>query len=111
MGAPARDAWLAPLTRHRLSPSTTCPPGTGFSALEKGGAKWPSKMNCAVSETGRHPIVPRIGGNLPVSRNAPQMADCVVADAVDIEPVSASNFPDNREKYREFCQFEGVLRI
>jgi hypothetical protein len=35
----------------------------------------------------------------------------MVADAVDIEPVSASNFPDNREKYREFCQFEGVLRI
>jgi len=26
----------------------------------------------------------------------------MVADAVDLEPVSASNFPANREKNREF---------
>jgi hypothetical protein len=30
--------------------------------------------------------------------------DCVVADAVGIEPVSASQFPDNREIIREFCR-------
>jgi hypothetical protein len=28
----------------------------------------------------------------------------VVADAVAVEPVSASRFPANREKYREFHQ-------
>ena len=30
--------------------------------------------------------------------------DCVVADAVTVEPVSASEFPANREKNREFCK-------
>jgi hypothetical protein len=29
----------------------------------------------------------------------------VVADAVDVEPVSAAKFPANREKNREFCNF------
>ena len=28
--------------------------------------------------------------------------ECVVADAVDVEPVSASEFPANREKNGEF---------
>ncbi len=32
--------------------------------------------------------------------------DWVVADAVAIEPVSASYFPANREKSREFCKFD-----
>jgi hypothetical protein len=31
------------------------------------------------------------------------LGDCVVADAVDLEPVSASKFPANREINREFC--------
>ena len=31
--------------------------------------------------------------------------DCVVADAVVVEPVSTPHFPDNREKNREFCKF------
>ena len=31
-------------------------------------------------------------------------ADCVVADAVVCEPVSAAKFPANREKNREFCR-------
>ena len=33
------------------------------------------------------------------------MGDCVVADAVAVEPVSAPKFPANREKNREFCKF------
>jgi hypothetical protein len=28
----------------------------------------------------------------------------VVADAVEVEPVSTTNFPANREKNREFCK-------
>ena len=43
-------------------------------------------------------------------RNSPQTVNCVVADAVAIEPVSASNFPANREINREFCAF-GKLRL
>jgi hypothetical protein len=30
----------------------------------------------------------------------PQLADCLVVDAVEIEPVSAVEFAENREKYR-----------
>jgi hypothetical protein len=32
---------------------------------------------------------------------SPRESECVVADAVAVEPVSASIFPANREKYRE----------
>jgi hypothetical protein len=32
-----------------------------------------------------------------------------VADAVTVEPVSASEFPANREKNREFCQFRASV--
>ena len=35
----------------------------------------------------------------------------VVADAVAIEPVSASQFPANREKNREFSEFKAIARI
>ena len=32
------------------------------------------------------------------------LGDCVVADAVQVEPVSTAEFPANREKNREFCR-------
>ena len=35
-------------------------------------------------------------------RKSPRTGDCVVADAVVVEPVSPYEFPANREKYREF---------
>ena len=34
-------------------------------------------------------------------RKSRQNGDCVVADAVTIEPISVFKFPGNREKYRE----------
>jgi hypothetical protein len=37
--------------------------------------------------------------------------DCVVADAVAVEPVSASKFPTNREKYREFYANTRNVRV
>ena len=43
----------------------------------------------------------QFGGNSHVLRNAAQVADCLVAEAVEIEPVSAWRFPNNRE----FLQF------
>src|SRR5207302_138501 len=38
-------------------------------------------------------------------------SDCVVVDAVRCEPVSASNFPDNREINREFAKFSRMRRF
>jgi hypothetical protein len=32
---------------------------------------------------------------------SPQTSDCLVAEAVEIEPVSTTEFAENREKYRE----------
>jgi hypothetical protein len=45
-------------------------------------------------------------GHLQVSGKSRGSKECVVADAVGIEPVSASQFPDNREIIREFCRIE-----
>jgi hypothetical protein len=42
-------------------------------------------------------------------RKSPRMWDCVVADALQIEPVSNLKFPANREINREFCRFRGPL--
>src|SRR5262249_32737277 len=44
------------------------------------------------------------------SRNSPQTADCLVAEAVVFEPVSGARFTENREKYREFDQINDRLR-
>jgi len=38
-------------------------------------------------------------------RKSPHMQDCVVADAVAVEPVSTPKFPANREINREFFNF------
>jgi hypothetical protein len=38
-------------------------------------------------------------------------SECVVADAVTIEPVPASKFAANREKNREFFKFLPIFRI
>ena len=35
-------------------------------------------------------------------RKSPEIQDCVVADAVQVEPVSTPKFPANREINREF---------
>jgi hypothetical protein len=43
-------------------------------------------------------------GILRYFRKSPFVGDCVVADAVAVEPVSASYFPANREINREFWQ-------
>ena len=51
----------------------------------------PRPTKCAVSETARTHSTAPIRGYLPVFGNALQMADCVVADAVTIEPVSPAN--------------------
>ena len=45
------------------------------------------------------------GSNIEVSE------DCVVADAVDQNPSPKTNFPANREKYREFAIFGPMAHI
>ena len=37
--------------------------------------------------------------------------DCVVADAVAVEPVSTPKFPANREINREFCRIHPLCEI
>jgi hypothetical protein len=39
------------------------------------------------------------------------LGDCVVADAVQVEPVSTPKFPANREKNREFYQIRALDAI
>ena len=39
------------------------------------------------------------------------LGDCVVADAVAVEPVSAPKFPANREINREFCRIRSLCEI
>jgi hypothetical protein len=48
--------------------------------------------------------MPPIRGYLPIVGKSLLVADCVVADAVAVEPVSTPKFPANREKNREFCK-------
>jgi hypothetical protein len=55
---------------------------------------------------GRNKRSRHLGGHSRVSRNALQKPDCLVAEAVEIEPVSAVEFAENREKYR----VNGVLK-
>jgi len=74
--------------------------GTGFGGPETPAPKRPSP-ELPVSETANDLKIPAIlGGNSRVFRNAPQTSDCVVAEAVAIEPVSTARFARNREKYR-----------
>jgi hypothetical protein len=61
---------------------------------KRGEMSRPTK--CAVSETARTHTTAPIRGYLPVFGNALQVADCVVADAVLIEPVSPCNFGNCR---------------
>ena len=44
------------------------------------------------------------GGYSARTGKSPLERECVVADTVVVEPVSASIFPANREKYREKCE-------
>jgi hypothetical protein len=46
-----------------------------------------------------------------VVRKSPGEQDCVVADAVTIEPVSIAKFPANREINREFHQIRPLCKI
>ena len=48
-------------------------------------------------------------GHLPATRKSPVAPECVVADAVGIEPVSAVKFPAFREKNREFLPKSSVF--
>jgi len=47
---------------------------------------------------------PEIEGRFAETRKTGFDKECVVADAVAVEPVSASKFPANKEIYREFCR-------
>jgi hypothetical protein len=48
-----------------------------------------------------------LSGYSAETRNSRLASNCVVVDAVRIEPVSVAKFPSTREKNREFRKFEG----
>ena len=66
-------------------------PGTGLRTPETIGAKRPAKTNCAVPETKCAHATRQLAGYLTNLRNTRFARECVVADAVRIEPVSTSN--------------------
>ena len=90
-------------------------PGTGLQSPETGR----QNRRCRDLNWRQRPHVPHLN-----PRKCPQIAgyssetgkhwfasDCVVADAAGCEPVSASQFPDNRENNREFSKFRPSVAI
>jgi ketosteroid isomerase-like protein len=107
--APAvREAWaravIAFLNRHYE-------PGTEFFRPEtKSKFRLVSPARDQISK-----IVRRTGrANAACSRKVSVIRDsgnCVVADAVQVEPVSTPKFPANREINREFCRLRSDVEI
>jgi hypothetical protein len=77
-------------------------PGNGILRPETGAQLWPPKANGRFAETERVPYQPPIPDISPAAGKSLQMGDCLVADAAMVEPVSAAQFPANREINREF---------
>src|SRR5215203_6656485 len=67
------------------------------------GEKHVPLFNCTSAETKPSHTMPPIRGYLPAAGKFPQTWDCVVADAVEVEPVSFPGFPAGRES-REFSE-------
>jgi hypothetical protein len=81
-----------------------------FAARDK-GAEIAAESGWPFAETKRPRASPPIPGFSPKAGKSPLDQDCVVADAVAIEPVSASKFPAIREMNCEFLQFRGLQAI
>ena len=86
-------------------------PGNRISRPETKAPKRPLKSSCPFAETDRSQQMPPIRGYLPIVGKSLLVADCVVADAVQVEPVSTPNFPANREINREFRQISPLFDI
>jgi hypothetical protein len=52
---------------------------------------------------------PQIAGYSSETRNRRFVSECVVADALALEPVSTPKFPFIRENNREFCESDGFI--
>ena len=115
MVSPAANPWprspLAP--RRTASPSnrSLCPGTQEFWCRDKCPRAAPENRKCAVAETERQKESPPIAGICRLFRKSPRTRDCVVVDAVAIEPVSASEFPANREINREFCKIQACCAV
>jgi hypothetical protein len=82
-----------------------CFPETGFCWAETAASKRPVTFNRSSTETKSPHEKPPIRRYSHGVGKSLFVWDSVVADAVAVEPVSASYFPANREINREFCQF------
>ena len=86
-------------------------PGNRISRPETKAPKRPLKSSCPFAETDRSQQMPPIRAYLPIVGKSLLVADCVVADAVAVEPVSTPKFPANREINREFCRIRPLGAI
>jgi hypothetical protein len=88
--------------------ATTPAPGTGLPSPETGSQNRRYRALDRQQRPHARPLhyrkCPQIAGFSSETRKRRFVSDCVVADAVDIERVSASEFPANREINREFCE-------
>src|SRR6516162_2385315 len=104
-----RNAWFSvPLMRHSNQISTNASlhrRETQFSRAETKTPKRSLQSNRQIAETKCVHKSPPVRGDSHRTGKSPFVQDCVVADAVAVEPVSQVKFPANREINREFCQF------
>ena len=60
---------------------------------------------CVMNRVGKRRANAGFSRKVSVIRDS---GNCVVADAVAVEPVSASKFPDMRESAGNFCNLQGI---
>src|SRR5262245_39780038 len=104
MVPPTHDARPGLLMGRKLLLNAIFEPGTGLPTAETKGTNSPARIGAGCGRN-RPPLNnPPIRGNwLPV-KTSPVLRNCVVADAVQVEPVSALKIPANREINRELCR-------
>src|SRR6516162_2761726 len=97
--------------RTSLQKNQSLFPGNGFLPAETSAPEWPLRQTSRLKET-NHAHETRLIRVILRQLGKSQFAqDCVVADAVTVEPVSATKFPANRENNREFCRFRSESEI
>jgi hypothetical protein len=79
---------------------------TGFCAAEIAASKRPVTFNGSSAETKSPCENPPIRRCLHDTGKSLFVWDCVVADAVTVEPVSATKFPASRENAGNCCEFQ-----
>jgi len=89
------------LHSNRVSSNRSlCFQETEFCAQRQKATKHPEKFTETAAETKLTPQLGQLGASYQTAGKSLRTSECVVADAVAVEPVSARKFPANREKNR-----------